>query len=97
MTENVKRGRGWYLKEAGSEERKRIAAMGGKAQKGKSGSNVFAKDPELAREAGKKGGLSVPRENRLLVRDPVRAREIARLGGLALQKKRREEKALNDT
>lgn len=98
MTEKGKRGRGWYLKEAGAEERKRIAAMGGKAQKQKSGSgSVFAKDRELARRAGRLGGLSVPREKRLLVSDPERGREIARLGGIAAQKKRREEKAPNDT
>lgn len=100
MPKDGTRGRGWYLREADPDERKRIAAMGGRARKGKGGKgggNGFVKGSELAKRAGRLGGLSVPREKRVLVSNPELGREIARLGGIAAQKKRREEKAPKDT
>nr|WP_225410121.1 general stress protein [Stigmatella ashevillena] len=41
----------------------------------------FSQDPELAREAGRKGGESVPAEKRSFSQDPELAREAGRKGG----------------
>jgi general stress protein YciG len=70
------------------EQRRRIAAMGGKAVPAEKRS--FAKDPEAARRAGRVGGKGTAPEKRMFSRRPDLARKAGRIGGQNVHRKKAE-------
>lgn len=63
------------------ERQRQIASKGGESVP--AAKRSFAKNPELAAEAGRKGGRSVPASSRSFARDPSLAAEAGRKGGQA--------------
>lgn len=69
------------------EQRKRIAAMGGRAVPAESRS--FS-NPELAASAGRKGGKATPAKKRSFSVNPELAKEAGRKGAAGLRRRKKE-------
>ena len=70
------------------ERRREIARLGGKAVPSESRS--FARDPDLAANAGRKGGANVPKDKRSFSADNRLATEAGRKGGLVASARRQK-------
>ena len=71
-----------------AERRREIARLGGKSVPRDSRS--FARDPDLAANAGRKGGANVPKAKRSFSADNQLAMEAGRKGGLVASARRQK-------
>lgn len=76
------------------ERQRAIASKGGESVP--AAKRSFAKNPELAAEAGRKGGRSVPAASRSFSRNPSLAAEAGRKGGQASHGTRDDEDAATE-